>query len=194
MGIYTVVITGASGSVYGMRLVQQLLTRGYGVTLVFTDAGRQVTAYETGFELPRDEGAEAVPVADQVHGVARLDVLREHEDRGPRIPPSDLPGRLESFGGVARGHADIDDDHVRLGCIDGSEQAIDITGLAAGTYNDGHPVDAHGNPGGIFNRSWVVSDPLGFNSSRRVQVSVSWNRLGRVRTVQLDTIIRGNGI
>jgi type II secretory pathway pseudopilin PulG len=78
--------------------------------------------------------------------------------------------------------------------IEDLKSAVDITGLAAGTYNDGHPVDAHGNPGGIFNRSWVVSDPLGFNSSRRVQVSVSWNRLGRVRTVQLDTIIRGNGI
>jgi hypothetical protein len=74
------------------------------------------------------------------------------------------------------------------------KSSVDITGLAPGSYNDGHPVDAHGNPGGIFNRSWVVSDPLGFNSSRRVQVSVSWNRLGRSRTVQLDTFIRGNGI
>jgi hypothetical protein len=78
--------------------------------------------------------------------------------------------------------------------IEDLKSSVDITGLAPGTYNDGHPVDAHGNSGGIFNRSWVVSDPLGFNSSRRVQVSVSWTRLGRSRTVQLDTIIRGNGI
>lgn len=60
MGIYTVVITGASGSIYGMRLVQQLLSRGHGVTLIMTDAGRKVTAYELGFELPRDNGADAV--------------------------------------------------------------------------------------------------------------------------------------
>src|SRR5512145_2318447 len=78
--------------------------------------------------------------------------------------------------------------------IEDLRSSVDITGLAPDTYSDGHPVDAHGNPGGIFNRSWVVSDPLGFNSSRRVQVSVSWTRLGRTRTVQLDTIIRGNGI
>jgi hypothetical protein len=78
--------------------------------------------------------------------------------------------------------------------IEDLKSSVDITGVAPGTYNDGHPVDAHGNPGGIFNRSWVVSDPLGFNSSRRVLVSVSWTRLGRTRTVQLDTIIRGNGI
>jgi len=78
--------------------------------------------------------------------------------------------------------------------IEDLKSSVDITGVAPGTYNDGHPVDARGNPGGIFNRSWVVSDPLGFNSSRRVQVSVSWTRLGRSRTVQLDTIIRGNGI
>jgi type II secretory pathway pseudopilin PulG len=78
--------------------------------------------------------------------------------------------------------------------IEDLKSSVDITGLAPATYSDGHPVDAHGNPGGIFNRSWVVSDPLGFNSSRRVQVSVSWTRLGRTRTVQFDTIIRGNGI
>lgn len=78
--------------------------------------------------------------------------------------------------------------------IEDLKSSVDLTGVAPGTYNDGHPVDAHGNPGGIFNRSWVVSDPLGFNSSRRVLVSVSWTRLGRTRTVQLDTIIRGNGI
>lgn len=78
--------------------------------------------------------------------------------------------------------------------IEDLKSSVDLTGVAPGTYNDGHPVDAHGNPGGIFNRSLVVSDPLGFNSSRRVLVSVSWTRLGRTRTVQLDTIIRGNGI
>ena len=69
----------------------------------------------------------------------------------------------------------------------------DITGLAPGAYGDGTPIDAQGNPGGIFTRTWVVSDLLGFDTSRHVTVSVGWNRLGRSRTVQLSTIIRGNG-
>jgi 4-hydroxy-3-polyprenylbenzoate decarboxylase len=52
MGTCTVVITGASGSAYGMRLIEQLVSGGHEVTVCFTDAGREVTAYELGFELP----------------------------------------------------------------------------------------------------------------------------------------------
>lgn len=50
MGVYTVAITGASGSVYGLRLVERLLAKGHEVTLVVTEIGRQVMAYETGFD------------------------------------------------------------------------------------------------------------------------------------------------
>lgn len=55
MGRYTVVITGASGSVYGMRLTEQLLVGGHEVTFIATDAGREVTSFELGFELPLDD-------------------------------------------------------------------------------------------------------------------------------------------
>lgn len=59
MGRYTVVVTGASGSVYGMRLTEQLLLAGHDITFVMTEAGRAVTAYELGFELPPDDAAVA---------------------------------------------------------------------------------------------------------------------------------------
>jgi 4-hydroxy-3-polyprenylbenzoate decarboxylase len=49
---YVVVITGASGSVYGLRLVEQLLAAGHKVTLIVTKAGREVMEFETGFALP----------------------------------------------------------------------------------------------------------------------------------------------
>jgi 4-hydroxy-3-polyprenylbenzoate decarboxylase len=62
MGRYVVVITGASGSVYGMRLTEQLVLGGHEVVFVATEAGRQVTAYELGFELPLG-GADAAAVA-----------------------------------------------------------------------------------------------------------------------------------
>ena len=52
MGVCTVVITGASGSVYGMRLIEQLALADHEVSVVFTDAGREVTAFELGFDLP----------------------------------------------------------------------------------------------------------------------------------------------
>lgn len=44
-------ITGASGSIYGLRLVEELLRAGRQVTLLLTAAGRQVLAFETGLKL-----------------------------------------------------------------------------------------------------------------------------------------------
>jgi type IV pilus assembly protein PilV len=69
-----------------------------------------------------------------------------------------------------------------------------IATLATGTYTDSNnPIGDQGNPGGIYNRSWTVSDPLVNTTSRRIQVRVSWNRLGQNRAVELTTISRGNG-
>jgi 4-hydroxy-3-polyprenylbenzoate decarboxylase len=44
-------ITGASGSIYGLRLVEELLRSGKQVSLLVTNAGRQVLAFETGLQL-----------------------------------------------------------------------------------------------------------------------------------------------
>jgi len=60
MGLYTVVITGASGSAYGLRLVEQLVLGGHEVTVTMTDAGRDVTSYELGFDLPMEEPANGL--------------------------------------------------------------------------------------------------------------------------------------
>lgn len=75
MGVYTVVVTGASGSAYGMRLVEQLLSRGHAVTLIMTEAGRQVTAYEVGFSLPAEGAREAVLSFLEVDATSRLRVV-----------------------------------------------------------------------------------------------------------------------
>ena len=58
MKTWIVTITGASGSVYGLRLVEQLLSSGLGVTLIATKAGREVMSFETGLAVP-----DAGPVA-----------------------------------------------------------------------------------------------------------------------------------
>jgi flavin prenyltransferase len=79
LGVYTVVITGASGSAYGMRLVEQLVTRDHGVTLIFTDAGRKVTAYELGFALPETGGREAVLSFLELDASARLRVVSDDD-------------------------------------------------------------------------------------------------------------------
>ena len=47
---FVVAITGASGSVYGLRLISELLRSGERVSLILTSAGRQVLNHETGLE------------------------------------------------------------------------------------------------------------------------------------------------
>lgn len=60
MARYTVVITGASGSVYGLRLIERLLASGHEVTMSFTQAGIEVCGYETGFDLPQEQPARSL--------------------------------------------------------------------------------------------------------------------------------------
>ena len=47
---FVVAMTGASGSVYGLRLVSELLRAGERVNLILTSAGRQVLHHETGLD------------------------------------------------------------------------------------------------------------------------------------------------
>ena len=70
----------------------------------------------------------------------------------------------------------------------------DITELVDGdVYTDPDPVDQWGNPGGIFTRSWSISDPTGNNTCRQVEVTVSWTRWGHQRNIVLTSITRGRG-
>lgn len=47
---FVVAITGASGSLYGLRLVSELLRSGSRVSLLLTEAGRQVLKHEVGLD------------------------------------------------------------------------------------------------------------------------------------------------
>jgi type II secretory pathway pseudopilin PulG len=60
-------------------------------------------------------------------------------------------------------------------------------------HTDAAPVDQWGNPGGIFTRSWRISDPLGNDTSRRIDITVSWTRRGHQRNIVMTTITRGRG-
>jgi 4-hydroxy-3-polyprenylbenzoate decarboxylase len=51
---FVVSITGASGSAYGLRLVDELLRAGERVSLILTSAGRQVLHHETGLDWSED--------------------------------------------------------------------------------------------------------------------------------------------
>ena len=71
----------------------------------------------------------------------------------------------------------------------------DITTLPSGpTTSTESGIDADGNPGGIYTRTTKIEDILGFNSSRSIEVSVSWQWRGRNRSIVMSTITKGKGI
>ena len=94
MSTYIVAISGASGSVYGLKLVEQLLVAGQEVSLIATKAGREVMQFETGFAMP-EAGAGAVEA-----------VLRFLEL--PSTPNLRVVGQSDMFDAAASGSALID--------------------------------------------------------------------------------------
>jgi prepilin-type N-terminal cleavage/methylation domain-containing protein len=69
----------------------------------------------------------------------------------------------------------------------------DVTTLTSGT-DPNNPIDVDGNTGGIYTREWIVTNPLGGNTSRQIEVSVGCNRWDPNRKVVLESITRGNGL
>lgn len=70
----------------------------------------------------------------------------------------------------------------------------DVSDLDAMDGDQNTNIDAFGNPGGIYTRTTHVTNPLGGDYSRRVEVSVEWTRLGRNRRVALSSLTHGNGL
>ena len=75
--------------------------------------------------------------------------------------------------------------------IEEFKTVTDVTTLDAGPFDDlNNPVDQNGGPGGIFTRSWAVTNPAGGSNTRQVEMTVSWTRDGQNRRVVLISIIR----
>jgi Tfp pilus assembly protein PilV len=71
----------------------------------------------------------------------------------------------------------------------------DITTLPSdSTTNTESGIDAYGNPGGIYTRTTRIEDVMGYNTSRAVEVSVSWVWRGTNRSIVMSTITKGKGI
>ncbi len=69
----------------------------------------------------------------------------------------------------------------------------DVTSLAAGSYTDpNNPIHPDGQNGGIYSRSWAISN-LGAGA-RDITVRVQWNRLGRERSVEISSSTQGGGV
>lgn len=69
-----------------------------------------------------------------------------------------------------------------------------ITDLPEGPVTTVEPgIKSNGDPGGIYTRTTTIEDTLKFNTSRAVEVTVSWTWQGQNRSVVLKTITKGNG-
>ena len=69
------------------------------------------------------------------------------------------------------------------------KNTADVTTLADGAENN---IDADGQPGGIYNRSWTVAN-MGA-TARRITVTVEWSKRGKSRRIVLSSNTRGNGV
>jgi type IV pilus assembly protein PilV len=76
--------------------------------------------------------------------------------------------------------------------IDALRSSDIATLIAGGPYNDpNNPIDETEANGGIFNRSWVITNRTA--NSRLVTVTVAWTIGGASHNVVLSTITRGGG-
>ncbi len=57
MGTYTIAITGASGSIYGVKLLEYLLKKGHKVYFIITKEGSLIMKEEVGFDWRGPENA-----------------------------------------------------------------------------------------------------------------------------------------
>ncbi|KIH77600.1 4-hydroxy-3-polyprenylbenzoate decarboxylase [Geoalkalibacter ferrihydriticus] len=111
-----VAITGASGSIYGLRLVEELLRAKYRVTLLVTRAGMDVLRYETGLKWSGTTSERQVLMRDYFDGNQSLLHYDADDLFAPVASGSSAPDAMVvapcSMGSAARMAAGISDNLV----------------------------------------------------------------------------------
>jgi flavin prenyltransferase len=108
-----VAITGASGSIYGLRLVEELLKADYRVTLLLTRSGLEVLRYETGLNWEGSSSERKQLMRDYFGGTSRLDHFDQADMFAPIASGSSAPNAMIvvpcSMGSAARIASGISD-------------------------------------------------------------------------------------
>ncbi len=84
-------ITGASGSIYGLRLIAELLAADHQVSVLLTNAGRQVTAFETGLKLAEDAPMCQAQLQEHFHCTDKLRYYANDDFFAPVASGSSAP-------------------------------------------------------------------------------------------------------
>jgi 4-hydroxy-3-polyprenylbenzoate decarboxylase len=108
-----VAITGASGSLYGLRLVEELLKADCRVTLLLTRSGLEVLRYETGLKWEGSSSERKQLMRDYFGGSQRLDHFDQADMFAPIASGSSAPAAMViapcSMGSAARIASGISD-------------------------------------------------------------------------------------
>ena len=113
MGTYTVAITGASGSIYGVRLLEYLLRKGHTVYLVITKEGGFIAKDEVGYDWRGSKEAVQKKIKKDLKiERARLHYFSEDELSAPISSGSVMvdaivviPCSMKTLSGIAHGYA-----------------------------------------------------------------------------------------
>lgn len=113
MGIYTIAITGASGSVYGVRLLQYLLKNKHKVFLIITKEGSLILKEEVGYDWSGSgKGVEKKIKRDLKMDKGSLFLLSEDNLCAPISSGSAqvdamviIPCSMKTLSGIAHGYA-----------------------------------------------------------------------------------------
>ncbi|MHB8841191.1 MAG: UbiX family flavin prenyltransferase [Candidatus Aquicultor sp.] len=92
---YVVAITGASGAIYGKRLIQELLRQDYNVSLIISNPGKLVIAHELGFSFNEDDAVvEMAQWLEAPNTAARLRYFRDDDLMAPICSGSHITGGM----------------------------------------------------------------------------------------------------
>jgi len=108
---YVVAITGASGVVYGKRLIQELLRKDFNVSLIISNPGKLVITHELGFSFNEDNAvAEMAEWLEASNAAARLSYYRDDDLMAPMCSGSlftggmvIIPCTMATLGAIAGG-------------------------------------------------------------------------------------------
>lgn len=113
MGIYTIAITGASGSIYGVKLLEYLLKKGHKVYLTITKEGALIMKEEVGFNWRGiEKDVERKIKRDLKMEKAKLTYFDEENLFAPVSSGSHkvdamivIPCSMKTLSGIAQGYA-----------------------------------------------------------------------------------------
>lgn len=103
---FLLAITGASGSIYGLRLTEELLRGGHQVTLVASESGRTVCCFETGITLDNADALKQHWQLPEAHLTIRAaDDIWAPEASGSAAPDAMVvaPCSMGTLGRIAAG-------------------------------------------------------------------------------------------